>query len=116
MRQEDTGGKGIAVCGYRCRRRVEPRQSVRPFEGGLFCFWLVEVVCFKTDEEGYVKGVGHMASVKVTLPDGSVREYEAGVTLEDIAGSISRSLQKAAVAGKINGRLVDLYTPVHEDA
>jgi len=57
-----------------------------------------------------------MASVKVTLPDGSVREYEAGVTLEDIAGSISRSLQKAAVAGKINGRLVDLYTPVHEDA
>jgi len=57
-----------------------------------------------------------MSFVKVTLPDGSVREYEAGVTLEDIAGSISRSLQKAAVAGKIDGRLVDLYTPVQKDA
>ena len=57
-----------------------------------------------------------MATVNVTLPDGSVREYEAGVTLEEIAGSISRSLLKAAVAGKIDGRLVDLYTPVHEDA
>jgi len=57
-----------------------------------------------------------MSMVKVTLPDGSVREYASGTTLEEIAGSISRSLQKAAVAGKIDGRLVDLYTPLEQDA
>lgn len=56
-----------------------------------------------------------MAQVKVTLPDGSVREYEAGVTIEDIAGSISTSLKKKAVAGKINGKVVDLSTPIQED-
>ncbi|QDX92917.1 threonine--tRNA ligase [Brevibacillus laterosporus] len=56
-----------------------------------------------------------MAQVKVTLPDGSVREYEAGVTIEDIAGSISTSLKKKAVAGKVNGKVVDLSTPIQED-
>ncbi|MDN9008595.1 threonine--tRNA ligase [Brevibacillus laterosporus] len=56
-----------------------------------------------------------MAQVKVTLPDGSIREYEAGVTIEDIAGSISTSLKKKAVAGKVNGKVVDLTTPIHED-
>ncbi|OAJ76299.1 threonine--tRNA ligase [Brevibacillus sp. SKDU10] len=56
-----------------------------------------------------------MAQVKVTLPDGSTREYEAGVTIEDIAGSISTSLKKKAVAGKVNGKVVDLTTPIHED-
>ncbi|MED1787289.1 MULTISPECIES: threonine--tRNA ligase [Brevibacillus] len=56
-----------------------------------------------------------MAQVKVTLPDGSIREYEAGVTIEDIAGSISTSLKKKAVAGKVNGKVVDVTTPIHED-
>ncbi|TPG71273.1 threonine--tRNA ligase [Brevibacillus laterosporus] len=56
-----------------------------------------------------------MAQVKVTLPDGFVREYEAGVTIEDIAGSISTSLKKKAVAGKVNGKVVDLSTPIQED-
>ncbi|QOS97300.1 threonine--tRNA ligase [Brevibacterium sp. JNUCC-42] len=56
-----------------------------------------------------------MAQVKVTLPDGSVREYDAGVTIEDIAGSISTSLKKKAVAGKVNGKVVDLSTPIQED-
>ncbi|AIG25423.1 threonine--tRNA ligase [Brevibacillus sp. 7WMA2] len=56
-----------------------------------------------------------MAQVKVTLPDGSIREYEAGVTIEDIAGSISTSLKKKAIAGKVNGKVVDVTTPIHED-
>jgi threonyl-tRNA synthetase len=54
--------------------------------------------------------------VKVTLPDGAVREYEQGVTIEDIAGSISSGLKKNALAGKVNGKVVDLYTELHEDA
>lgn len=57
-----------------------------------------------------------MAQVKVTLPDGAVREFEAGSTIEDVAASISQSLKKKAIAGKINGKVVDLYTPIHEDA
>ncbi|MHA6483156.1 threonine--tRNA ligase [Paenibacillus sp. strain BS8-2] len=55
-------------------------------------------------------------SIQVTLPDGAVREYEAGSTIEDIAGSISSGLKKNAVAGKIDGKVVDLYTKVEKDA
>lgn len=55
-------------------------------------------------------------SVKVTLPDGAVREYESGSTIEDVAGSIGSGLKKNAIAGKINGKTVDLYTPLTEDA
>ncbi|WP_340701207.1 threonine--tRNA ligase [Brevibacillus borstelensis] len=57
-----------------------------------------------------------MAQINVTFPDGAVRPYDAGVTVEEIAGSISSSLKKKAVAGKVNGKVVDLYTPIEEDA
>ncbi|WP_232695802.1 threonine--tRNA ligase [Brevibacillus daliensis] len=57
-----------------------------------------------------------MAQVKITFPDGAVREYEAGVSVEDIAGSISTSLKKKAVAGKVNGKVVDVYAPINEDS
>lgn len=56
-----------------------------------------------------------MSQVNITLPDGAVRQIEAGSTIGDIAQSISPSLKKKAVAGKINGKVVDLYTPVTED-
>lgn len=55
-------------------------------------------------------------SIKVTLPDGAVREYEAGTTIEDIAGSISSGLKKNAIAGKIDGKVVDVYTKLEQDA
>lgn len=54
--------------------------------------------------------------VKVTLPDGSVREYADGSSIEDVAASISPGLRKNAVAGKVNGKVVDLNTKLHEDA
>ncbi|KKX55604.1 threonine--tRNA ligase [Brevibacillus borstelensis] len=57
-----------------------------------------------------------MAQINVTFPDGAVRPYDAGVTVEEIAGSISSSLKKKAVAGKVNAKVVDLYTPIEEDA
>jgi threonyl-tRNA synthetase len=53
--------------------------------------------------------------VKVTLPDGSIREYEAGVSIEEVAGSISSGLKKNAVAGKVNGAVADLATRLNED-
>jgi len=55
-------------------------------------------------------------SITVTFPDGAARKYEAGTTLEDIAGSISPGLKKNAVVGRVNGRLMDLSTALHEDA
>lgn len=54
--------------------------------------------------------------IRVTLPDGAVREYEAGTTLAEVAASISRGLAKNAVVGKVDGRLVDLSYPLNADA
>ena len=55
-------------------------------------------------------------ALNIKLPDGSVREYEAGTTVADVAGSISQGLKKNAVAGKVNGKVVDLNTELREDA
>ncbi|MBI2932973.1 MAG: threonine--tRNA ligase [Planctomycetes bacterium] len=49
---------------------------------------------------------------KVTLPDGSVREYPDGVTALDVAKSISQGLAKASVAAKINGEIWDFHRPL----
>lgn len=57
-----------------------------------------------------------MSMVKVTLPDGAVREYAQGTTLEEVAGSISSGLKKNALAGKLDGKMVDLATPIEHDA
>ncbi|PGS47470.1 threonine--tRNA ligase [Bacillus sp. AFS041924] len=53
--------------------------------------------------------------ISIKLPDGSIREVEQNTTVEDFAGSISISLKKKALGGKINGKLVDLNTPITED-
>lgn len=54
--------------------------------------------------------------IQVKLPDGSFREYERGATIEQVAESISPSLKKQAVAGKIDGKVVDLNRPIEADA
>jgi len=53
--------------------------------------------------------------VKVTLKDGSVKEYKKGITVEEIVASIGSGLLKAALAAKLNGKVVDIRTPVNED-
>ncbi|MDQ0337813.1 threonyl-tRNA synthetase [Caldalkalibacillus uzonensis] len=55
-----------------------------------------------------------MSAVSVVLPDGAQKEVEQGSTIEDVAAAISPGLKKKAIAGKVNGKLVDLYTPVQE--
>ncbi|CAM4492050.1 threonine--tRNA ligase [Paenibacillus phoenicis] len=55
-------------------------------------------------------------AVSVILPDGSVREYAEGSSLEDVAASISSGLRKNALAGKINGVAVDLNTKLVDGA
>ncbi len=57
-----------------------------------------------------------MASVKVALKDGSVKEFPIGTTLLAIAEGISRGLAKAALVAKVNGEEVDLAQPLVEDA
>ncbi|HBL1858039.1 TPA: threonine--tRNA ligase [Enterococcus faecium] len=54
--------------------------------------------------------------IKITFPDGAVKEFESGTTTLAIAESISKSLAKKALAGKVNGKLVDLTRPIEEDA
>ncbi|MBE1442329.1 threonine--tRNA ligase [Paenibacillus sp. OAS669] len=54
--------------------------------------------------------------MKVTLPNGAVKEVGRGTTIEQVAESISPSLRKNAVAGKLNGKLVDLNRPIEEDS
>ena len=56
-----------------------------------------------------------MSSIKITFPDNSVKEFDAGVTTDEIAKSISISLAKKAVAGKVDGNFVDLNQPLKED-
>nr|WP_154895907.1 threonine--tRNA ligase [Paenibacillus xylanexedens] len=55
-------------------------------------------------------------AVNIKLPDGSVREYADGSSIEDVAASISSGLRKNAVAGKLDGIVVDLSTQLHEGA
>ncbi|AJS59658.1 threonine--tRNA ligase [Paenibacillus sp. IHBB 10380] len=55
-------------------------------------------------------------AVNIKLPDGSVREYAEGSSIEDVAASISSGLKKSAVAGKLNGQVVDLSTTLEEGA
>ena len=54
--------------------------------------------------------------VKITFPDGSVREYEQGVTGLQIAESISPSLARNVVSCGVNGETVELNRPINEDA
>ena len=54
--------------------------------------------------------------VKITFPDGSVREYESGVTGLQIAESISPALARNVVSCGVNGETVELNRPINEDA
>src|SRR5262245_33225998 len=57
-----------------------------------------------------------MSQINVTLPDGSVRALPAGAPVRDVAAAISPGLAKAALAGIVDGKLVDLAYPLERDA
>lgn len=56
-----------------------------------------------------------MDQINIQFPDGNSKAFDKGTTTEDIAQSISPGLRKKAVAGKFNGKLVDLTRPLEED-
>ena len=54
--------------------------------------------------------------IRITLPDGSVREYDKGTNAMDIAKSISEGLARKVLAASVNGEVWDASRPIHEDA
>jgi threonyl-tRNA synthetase len=54
--------------------------------------------------------------MNVQLPDGSLREVPENATVADVAASIGKRLAKDALAGKVNGKVVDVYAPVPDGA
>ena len=54
--------------------------------------------------------------IKITFPDGNVREYEAGVSALDIAKSISHGLAKNVLSAKVNDEIWDATRPINEDS
>ncbi len=54
--------------------------------------------------------------IKITLPDGSVKEFEQGVTPYEVAQSISEGLARNVLVAKVNDKMVELDKPIGEDA
>ncbi|WP_080844478.1 threonine--tRNA ligase [Cytobacillus gottheilii] len=54
--------------------------------------------------------------IKISFPDGAIKEFENGVSTEEIAASISPGLKKKAIAGKVNGEMYDLRRGIEGDA
>jgi threonyl-tRNA synthetase len=54
--------------------------------------------------------------IQITLPDGSQRQFPAPVTVADVAASIGPGLAKAAIAGKVNDKVVDTTYTIRDDA
>ena len=57
-----------------------------------------------------------MENVKVTLPDGTQKEFPKGTTAREVAQSIGTGLAKAALAAKVDDHLVDLNAPLEADS
>ncbi len=56
-----------------------------------------------------------MGQIRVILPDGSEKRFESGTTVREVAYSIGQRLGKAAIAGNVNGELVDTTTELRKD-
>ena len=57
-----------------------------------------------------------MAQISLTLPDNSIRNYEAGVTAADVAADIASSLAKKAISATVDDKHFDLAWPIEADA
>src|SRR6185437_753614 len=66
--------------------------------------------------ERFVQRSRDLAMPVVTLPDGSQRHFDRPVTVDEVAGDIGAGLRKAALAGRVNGRLVDTSHVIDSDA
>jgi len=62
-----------------------------------------------------IKGLETLNMIKITLPDGAVREYPRGTSAMDIAKSISEGLARKVLAAKVNGVVWDASRPINDD-
>ena len=53
--------------------------------------------------------------MNITLPDGSIHQYQDGMTAFDIAADISPRLRKATLAAELDGQRIDAFAPIHGD-
>lgn len=56
-----------------------------------------------------------MSQITLTFPDGNQKQFDKGITIGEVAGSISKSLQKSALAGKLDGEIIDFHSPIEID-
>ena len=92
--------------------------KTRPFSrDGFFLFFKSEFFRAKNDPKTLKlkEELPCQTLLKISFPDGAVKEFPRGTTTEDIAASISPGLKKKAIAGKWNGQLYDLRRPIDED-
>ena len=54
--------------------------------------------------------------IKITFPDGNIREYQEGVTSMEVAKSISEGLARKILSAEVNGEVWDLSRPITSDA
>jgi len=57
-----------------------------------------------------------MEKIKITFPDGNIKEYSSGITPFDIAKSISEGLAREIISAKVNGKTIETTTPINTDA
>lgn len=57
-----------------------------------------------------------MSNVKITFPDGNIAEYPKEISIMEIAEKIGPRLAMAALAAKVNGKLVDMSSKISEDS
>lgn len=60
-------------------------------------------------------GTNMSEMIKIIFPDGAKKEFTKGTTTEDIAASISPGLKRRAIAGKLDGELIDLRRPINQN-
>ena len=66
-------------------------------------------------EEAVVKEEENMSQINIKFPDGSVKQFDQGVTALDIAKGISSSLAKKCIVAKIDNEFIDLERPILAD-
>lgn len=97
-------------------RRVEPRVYISSLCGRDFFYAKKSPAC-GLERSKHNKGENFKMAdmINLTFPDGSVKEFEQGITTDAVAAAISPGLRKKALVGKFNGELVDTKTPLEAD-
>ena len=79
-------------------------------------FWRCLVVRISNPNNPTIQQSNNLTMINITLPDGSVRQYEQGASAMDVAKSISEGLARNVLAAKVNGEVWDASRPINADA